>query len=460
MILMDTGNMKMTLSGVPEPIAGVDSDGVSVYRQIADDSGFVETNLTIRGEGNITWPNREGEIFSLSEAHERLLKIGRADSGISLCWPATASVQAVGMIDDESIHTFLANPEPRGKVRFLELASDKPGLVRFKFRGASVTWRMLSIPLSDSDQNRDCFVPELSLYQIGLIGPDGECEVPIDRGFRILDDAARALIVANGVPVPGDVIHIFGYAEGHDRGYPDYTPSEKLGGAAALKSAIGELGELGFETSLYLNARLAELTRLTDYPGLKDAVLTDTGGRPLFEVYRGRDFAVMNPSSPQWISHLLNEARRLKELGAAWVQLDQIAGRAAPVNPGVSWGMGYKRLIEGIHRMGMKVWIQGVSNYYPVDAFEATWRPVTVLDDGTLRGGWPMGSPDTTLIESTGFSGRLIVPEIKREALERSGLTRIYDRCAEDDGLPLWGASWLNNLDKMQLPRCGVHKNL
>ena len=450
MILMDTGNMKMTLSGVPEPIAGVDSDGIPVFRQIAEEPGVVETNLTIRGEGEITWPNREGEIFSLSEAHERLLKIGRADSGISLCWPATASVQAVGMIDDISIHTFLANPESRGKARFLELTSDEPGLVRFKFRGASVTWRILSIPLSDSDRNQDFQVPELSLYQIGLIGPDGRCEVPEDRGFAILGDAARALINIFGTPVPGDIIHVFGYADGHDRGYPDYSPSEKLGGAPALKSAIVELGKLGFETSLYLNARLAELSRIPDYPGLDESILTDEEGQWVIEEYRGRDFAVMDPLSPQWIGHLLNEAGRLKNLGAAWVQLDQVAGRAAPVDPGINWGMGYRKLIEGIRKLGMKVWIQGVSDYYPVDAFEATWRPVTVLDDGTLRGGWPMGSPDTTLIESTGFTGLLIVPGSKREALEQSGLPRIYDRCAENDGLPMWGASWLSGLEKMQ----------
>jgi len=442
MILIDTGKMEMVLTGSPEPVIEVDTEGIRLFRQEVEASVVVETVLTIRGSGEVTWPNREGEIFFLSDVYEKLRKLGRGDSGISLCWPATASVSAVGILEQNLIHTFLAEPDPDGNTRFLELTSHEPGIVCFTFKGGSVSWRMKSLPLFRLSQSPKEPIPGQSIYQIGLIGPDGETEVPEDRGFGILADAAGLLREKFGNPVSGDILHIFGYAEGHDRGYPDYTPSKILGGTASLKTAIIQLSELGYDTSLYLNARLVELNRLDDYPDLKNAVLSDDSGRPVIEVYRGRDFAVMNPSSSQWIDHLLAEAWRLKELGTTWVQLDQVAGRASPLSPGKSWGMGYKRLIEGIREMGLKVWIQGVSDFYPADAFEATWRAVSILEDGTLRGGWPLGFPDTNLIESVGFSGSLIVPESKQDELKMSGLPVISDRSARGDKLPMWNSSW------------------
>ncbi len=460
MTLVDTGNMTMTLSGRPEPVRVVNDDGSTLYRQTGFESDIVETRLTIKGEGEIIWPNREGERFSLASAHEKLKKLDRHNSGISICWPATASVQAMGMIDGDTLYTFHAYPDSPGRARFLELRSEEPGHVSFNFKGSSVTWTLLSIQQIDSEQTRDSGESSASLYQLGLIGPDGECEVPGDRGFAILGDAARTLIDKFGPPVTGDIIHIFGYAAGHDRGYPDYTPSAELGGAPTLKSAVGELRTLGFELSFYLNARLAELSVLPAYPELEASILSDGEGQKITEEYRRREFAVMDPSSAKWIDHLISEAGRLKALGASWVQLDQIAGRAAAVVPGEIWGKGYRRLIEAIHGLGLKVWIQGVSDYYPADAFEATWRAINVLEDGTLRGGFPLGEPDTTLIESLGFKKPLIVPEKKYNSLKKSGLGIIHDRCAVDEELPIWGSSWLNNLENMQLPRCGMHKKL
>ncbi len=458
MTLIDTGKMTMTLNGYPKPVPVIDENGDTVYQQTADNSEVVETILTIRGKGEVIWPNREGERFAIGAAHEKLKALNRQNSGISLCWPATASVQAVGVINNGAFHTIHANTDFLGRARFLEIKSEEPGHVSFRFKGSSVTWSLFSVQQIDSEQTRDSRESTASLYQLGLIGPEGECEVPADRGFSILGDAARTIIDKFGPPFPGDIIHIFGYAAGHDRGYPDYTPSSELGGKAALKSAVKELRTLGFEVSFYLNARLAELSLIPSYPELENSVLTDVDGQRIIEVYRGREFAVMDPSSADWINHLLSEASRLKALGASWIQLDQIAGRAAAVAPGEIWGKGYRKLIEDVRSMGLKVWIQGVSDYYPADAFEATWRAVDVLEDGTLRGGCPLGEPDTSLIESLDFNSSLIVPEKKRKSLENSRIVMIQDRCAVGDELPIWSASWLDNLEKMQSPRCGGHK--
>jgi hypothetical protein len=453
MMLIDTGKMKLTLSGTPTPFADFDSNGLPVYRQTAADNSNVETDLLIEGSGEVTWPNREGERFFLSDVYQRLAEFDGTTRGVNLCWPTTASVQAVGLIDEAIIHSFHSDPDTDGRVRFLEIRSDEPGSVCFRFTGIPTDWRLTSRCLPESKISPDERPTELSMYQIGLIGPEGECEIPDNRGFKVLGDAGRALISQFGTPLPGDIVHVFGYAEGHDRGYPDYTPSVKLGGATALKAAIKDLKNLGYDVSLYLNARLTERSRLGDYPQLKRSVLTDNDGRLIIEEYHGRKFAVMNPLSKDWIDHLLSEVEVLRSLGASWVQLDQVAGRSAPVAPGAGWGKGYRDLIVDIQKLGMKVWIQGVSDYYPADAFEATWRPVNVLKDGTLRHGWPMGTPDTTLIETTGFDSPLIVPQNKSESLKNSGLSILHDPISVGDRLPLWGKEWLNTLISNNYPR-------
>lgn len=453
MTLINSENISMTISGVPNPYREFDGDGLAVYRQDAEGGQVVETVIDIHGVGEIHWPNREGEKFRLADIHQRLNKYGRTSSGISLCWPATASVQAVGVRDGDDFYTFSAEPDLLGRVRNLVLCSEAPGNVKFTFSGSSVTWRMnrqISIKSPDKAKHGD---EVNSLYQIGLIGPDGDSEIPDDRGFDILIDAGKTLSARFGRPRPGDIVHIFAYGEGHDLGYPDYTPSQRLGGAEALKAATAWLKESGYEVSLYLNVRLAELSRLKDYPALSSSLLTDLNGDPLTEVYRGREFAVMNPQSKPWIDHLLGQIRSLKETGASWIQLDQVAGRAAAAAAGQVWGEGYQYLINEIHGLGMKVWIQGVSDFYNADAFEATWRPINILEDGTLRHGWPLGESDTTLIESSGFSHSLIVPENKRGTLKDSGLTLIQDRLCIDDELPLWGESWIRNLNSNNYSR-------
>lgn len=446
MTIIKSENISVMLSGVPEPQRDYGSDGRMVYRQEADEGQIVETYIEIHGSGEIHWPNREGEKFHLSDVHQNLARYGRARSGLSLCWPATSSVQGVGIRDVDDFYTFSAEPDLRGKVRNLSISSYESDTLRFTFTGSSATWKLCRENHSKTSGKSETVRTVGSLYQIGLTGPDGNSEIPQDRGFDVLSEAGKALIDRFGTPEPGDIIHIFAYGEGHDLGYPDYAPSERLGGPEAFSVAITRLREMGFEISLYVNARLAELSRLKNYPALSTSVLTDSNGDPVIEIYRGRNFAVMNPLSKPWIDHLLEQITRLKGFGAEWIQLDQVAGRSAPVTAGEVWGEGYQKLIDEIHRLGMKVWIQGVSDFYNADAFEATWRPLNILEDGTLRHGWPLGEPDTSLIETTGFNKILIVPEKKRIPLKKSRLPLIHDRLCVDDVLPLWGESWIRNL--------------
>ena len=445
MTLLEKSGLKIELKGFPEPVQTANTKNLSVFIQKCETDCIAETLLSIEGDAHIFWPNREGEQFSLYTAHEKLKALNRQNSGISLCWPATASLPGVAVLDDPWLYTFIADNDADGKARFLELKSEKHSSVSFKFTGSPASWQFKKNRTDGPSASTSMKIN--SFYQIGLIGPDGESAVPEEQGFSVLLDAADIIEKVCGKPNPGDVIHIFGYAEGHDRGYPDYSPSRKLGGSRALKDTLAKLTDRGYETSLYMNARLAEINKLQNFPELRNSVLQNENG-PLVEEYHGRKFAVMNPGSEAWKNHLRNEVLRLKKTGVNWIQLDQVAGRAALVKPGEPWGSGYLNLIEQIQDYGLKVWIQGLSNYYPADAFEATWREVSILDDGTLRGGWPLGKPDTTLIKSTGFTGTVIVPLNKITAFGESGLPLLLDRSTRDGNLPLWGKTWADNLIK------------
>ena len=297
MILINSETLSISLSGNPRPVLIAETEKESVFSQDTPETGWAETELRIQGSGEIIWPNREGEIFLLEDAFEKLQSLDRASTGISICWPATASIKAVCVKEAGNIHTFSAEKDADGRAGFINISSAEPGNVVFRFTGAGTSWHFSSLrpgESSDSTAEKSRFI-----YQIGLVGPEGDSEAYREKGFPVLIDAAKAVIEAYGKPEPGDILHIFGYQGGHDRNYPDYSPSEALGGAQSFQKAIEAVKSLGFEISLYMNARLAELSRLPEYPELTDSILLDNNGRQVVESYRGRDFAVMNPvSSP------------------------------------------------------------------------------------------------------------------------------------------------------------------
>lgn len=439
MVVLESGSGRMEISGEPEPRIVKTEDGTNCYLQDST-AGIVSTVVDIRGFEEIHWPNREGEVFSPKNANRVLSNLGRANNGLSLCWPATASMQGLGVSNSDGFHVLSAEPDHEGLIRYLTLESPESDHIRMIFTGTAVEWRLASYPAKQNYAKKSSSLN--TLWQIGLIDPDGVSRVPEGQGFSILEEAAKRIVAVSGPPRAGDIIHMFGYAAGHDRGYPDYSPSKALGGPAALTQAVSALERAGFLTSLYMNARLAEKSEIERNSELISAAMTDRNGNPVVEKYHGRDFLVMNPESSIWRERLLHEAEALAATGARWLQLDQVAGRAAPSEAAAPWGAGYRRLIEDIQSLGINVWIQGVSDYYPADAFEATWREIDILEDGTLRGGCPFGSSDTTLLEACGFKGKLIVPASKLEDLGSTSLGFIRDGNAVADVLPLWDSDW------------------
>jgi len=170
----------------------------------------------------------------------------------------------------------------------------------------------------------------------------------------------------------------------------------------------------------------------------------------------------MDPDFQPWLDELYNQAVMLKVMGADAVQLDQVAGRAAAVPPGKVWGRGYKNLIYRLQNAGLKVWIQGVSDYYPADWFEMTYRDVNILPDGILRGGNPFGRTDLSLLRTLGLPGRFLIPVSKLEAsgcsslsvskdfsTKESDLPFILDVLGGCGKLPLYGREYLEELDSL-----------
>jgi hypothetical protein len=158
----------------------------------------------------------------------------------------------------------------------------------------------------------------------------------------------------------------------------------------------------------------------------------------------------MDPNSDLWINTLVGQARKLKELGIDGVQLDQIGGRIALADAGESWGAGYIRLIESIQEMGLKVWIQGLSDIYPADWFEVTYREAEVLEDGTIRGGNPVGQFAMELFLLSVPGQTILVPSSQLSFVPWDLIMNWIVDVEKDPGvLFLYDDAYLSNLERL-----------
>jgi len=420
---------------------------VRIYTPLSSDQEIVE--LLVRGKGYCVWPNREGEGFRIESVRSVLKEQGCIDSGLSLSWPATASSQSIALFPDKGEGFLLESLSSRpGYHREIRIFSDSDDSLRIRFTGPHGKWSL--------SPRKNRWYPstghDLSMlprqFQVGLIGPEGECYIKDRGGFKTLATLGETIqsLFPRGEEPP--ILHIFGFGEGHDRGYPDYSPSAELGGPQALREAVEALHNMDFRVSFYMNARLMETAKSPAFPELERGICRDSEGKPIEEQYFGRSFYVMNPNFSPWIEELLNQAKMLKSLGADLIQLDQIAGRAAVVPPGKPWGQGYNELIRHIHDLGMKVWIQGVSDYYEADSFEMTWRDLNILPGGIVRGGNPFGKTDLTLLKARGFDGELLSPFSKMEENGTCGFKFRIDMMGERGNPPIYGPDYLKVLQQ------------
>lgn len=416
----------------------------------------------------ILWPNREGEIFSSSQVIKAINK-HKTFGGLSISYPATASCRTlIFMEENERGFAFLAPPDIEGRVTEFCINAEDYKNVSLNIKGKNTTWYTLPFvtikELEDKVKNLQGSVPWTGLdivetnsswqIQVGIIDPDGKTEVPDNKGFNVLADISELMLKKLG---ENNILHIFGYSFGHDMGYPDYTPSTYLGGGSQLEKAIEMIHINRQKAVFYINGRIAQKENI-EKDGLYNSVLKDDKNLPFTEIYHNRKFYVMNPSSEEWQERLFLEAMKLKALGADGIQLDQLGGRAAPVPAGEIWGKGYIRLINNLHQEGLSVWIQGLSDIYPADWFELTYRDINILEDGTIRGGTPLGKPDKRVFQISVPNQVLLVPlsKLKIKMGNEKGYNNkcknskiIIDLDLGGEELFLYGPSYMTQLEKL-----------
>ncbi|NOY09883.1 MAG: hypothetical protein GXP33_13700 [Spirochaetes bacterium] len=388
----------------------------------------------------IIWPNREGEFFYVRDVGDVLTKYPNTQKGFILRYPSTASCRTIIIGNMESGCVIAAPPDYSGRVTNLKLSTEGNRSVVLNIQSPEETWYIAEYSVKNSGGNSYdamldtcCTVLEtvrgLSNWrelptravdvdfqlQVGLINEQEKTAVPPEKGFMILADIASSMRRELG---QGNILHVFGYGRGHDNGYPDYTPSSMLGGWESLFTAIDAVHGEGQKIVLYMNARIAESSVVAGDRELQKAVLLDGRGKPCTEYYHNREFFVMNPCSDTWVKRLTDEAERLRQTGADGVQLDQIGGRAALTGPAGEWGAGYIKLIKNLKNLGLLVWIQGLSDIYPADWYEATFRYPSVSPDGTIRGGTPLGYGEVRLFLMTVRGRTILIPLSKPEYLK------------------------------------------
>lgn len=409
----------------------------------------------LSGDAFCIWPNREGEGFYLSNALSRLADIDPLNHGLSISYPATASMTAF-LVKEENGHGFLffMEADEMGRVREIRIKRGEGKNLLLEVSAVQKNWIFFTFRNEEELYQRFCggnaCVESIQRqFQLGLIAPDCISEIPESKGFDIIPEVAEQIISLFGSK--GNLIHLFGYSKGHDVMYPDYNPSELLGGLKKLKSAVHRVKSMGFETSFYLNGRIIDSKALGLFPKLKKSILLDIHGKMIKEIYQNRIFYVLDPSSSDWEDCLLHWSQVLAECGADTIQLDQLGGRAAVKNTGEIWGQGYNRIIRGIQNLGMKVWIQGVSDYYCADRFEMTFRELNILKGGILRGGNPFGEIDLSLVQLFLKNKSFLVTESKLKKMKnRKGLHFVLDYPDYKGQLPMYSSTYINMLNNAQ----------
>ena len=169
--------------------------------------------------------------------------------------------------------------------------------------------------------------------------------------------------------------HLVGwFGRGHDTTYPDYDPSADMGGVAGLKALIDGIHSLGMVTTLYLNARVANVTNpaFLAHPEWR-ALLAN--GQTRTEGYGDQSFTLLCPASRGFQQYLLGQVMRVaRDYRGDGVQLDQVGAAISVIcfdrshghtTPATAWAEGYAEMLATFTREARRVnpvfwtWIEG-----------------------------------------------------------------------------------------------------
>lgn len=414
-------------------------------------------NINLKSFDQLFWPNREGELIFTNNIL-KILKDNKLKQS-SICYPATASMNLFILFDKDKRQSvfFFSKADTEGKLSLFSLLNidNTPYL---KIEAANIDFTVMVFRGDNIEETINKFV-EAKLYktilpkrensakyqvQVGCFSPYGKTNIPKEEGFGVLSKISSLM---NLNIKDNNILHIFAYHGSHDSNYPNYYPSEQLGGSEKLKEAIKQIHKNKQRCSLYMNARLFDSSLLNEFKHLENSIVRDKNKNYVVETYYNRVFYVMNPESKEWRQLLVERAAHLKSLGCDIIQLDQVAGRAAIGFIGTKWGFGYRKLIEDIQSLGLEVWIQGINEIYQANRFELCYRNPNILDDGTIRGGHPFGDSYPLvprLLENQNF----IIPIASKSLIDNIDRTLITIDLENEAGeLSLYSESYMTNLE-------------
>jgi hypothetical protein len=169
--------------------------------------------------------------------------------------------------------------------------------------------------------------------------------------------------------------HLVGwFGQGHDTTYPDFDPAPDMGGEEGLKDLIRQAHDMGMGITLYLNARLANLTNPT-YLAHPQWRALEGNGAQWREGYGDQQFALLCPAVRGWQEHLTAVVERVAgEYKGDGVQLDQIGAATSVLcfdpshghrTPATAWAEGYRAMLRMIraaaeaHNPEFWLWVEG-----------------------------------------------------------------------------------------------------
>ena len=144
-------------------------------------------------------------------------------------------------------------------------------------------------------------------------------------------------ILKDGLAADIDTLFLFGwFKEGHDAGYPEYSPEAEQGGDEALKKAIAEFRKGGGKVIIYYNGQLIDAA--TDFykklgrrisvkvPGGSEHIerYMFGGAGTALRTFGNKTFVTACPSSAEWLEVLKSLADRALGMGADGVFFDQL----------------------------------------------------------------------------------------------------------------------------------------
>ena len=353
-------------------------------------------NLTFSVKlSKLIFPVREGEFI------DDVMRLP-LNKEYSVSYPGTASTKSMALFVSEREGIFIGGI-PTYEFAKIKIKRINGRLVKITYRSpehhlyfyrSNTNWRGAAKKfkkiIGTADEEIIKRKPKYFL-QIGVIDSFGNC------GIKHFDELLPIVRRFKSEVGTGHVVHLFGTNEaGFDRMFPDYTIAKRLGGKKALANVLKKIKQMGFLTSHHYNPRIADTYWIKKYPGYLNAVVMKKNGELVQEKYKGHAHYVMNPNNKRWFQRSMKTVKYLRSVGFDYVQLDQFTYQRNFYNTQKPLQVGYKKMIDEFQRLGIKFWLEGVSDIHSLRQKDNFYQILTrdrpqIWEDRENRRGYPHG---------------------------------------------------------------------